>query len=147
MSGLALIWDTELQGCDLVVAGAEEPAAALRTAVLISLFTDRRAAVDDTLPDNTGDRRGWWGDFAPAVEGDQIGSRLWLLARGKRTAETIRLARDYALEALQWLVLDGVAATLDVQAEGRGESGIAIAVFITRPDGGRQRFDHLWDRS
>ncbi|WP_200894101.1 phage GP46 family protein [Xanthomonas sp. MUS 060] len=48
-------------------------------AVLISLFTWRRANADDTLPDPRGFRMGWWGDTYPVVANDRIGSRLWLL--------------------------------------------------------------------
>ncbi len=56
-------------------------------AVLISLFTWRRANADDTLPDPRGFRMGWWGDTYPVVANDRIGSRLWLLvARQPRSA-------------------------------------------------------------
>ncbi|WP_241085111.1 phage GP46 family protein [Candidatus Vondammii sp. HM_W22] len=34
----------------------------LHSAVLVSLFTDRRAANDDLLPSSALDRRGWWAD-------------------------------------------------------------------------------------
>ena len=145
MTALMLAWNVETATADLSLATGQ-PDAALRTAIVISLFTDRRAAEDDVLPEADGDRRGWWADAVPAVEGDLIGSRLWLLARGKRTAETVRLARDYALEALAWLLSDGIAGSLDVQSEARGDNAIALAVIITRPNGpARQRFDFLWE--
>ncbi len=147
MSGLALKWNVQRQECDLVVADPQQPAAALETAVLISLFTDRRASADDELPEAGADRRGWWGDVLPSIEGDQIGSRLWLLARGKRTQETIRRARDYAAEALDWMVVDQVAAGVTVETAAWAENGIALVVEITRPNGRRQRFDFLWNRA
>lgn len=68
----------------------------LRTAVILSLFLDRRADDDDVLPNGSNDRRGWWADtVAPMTEygiggglasGDRIGSRLWLLSREKQLA-------------------------------------------------------------
>ncbi|MBI1408113.1 MAG: hypothetical protein GC145_18530 [Caulobacter sp.] len=146
MSGLALIWDAEAQEARLVVADAEQPDAALRTAALISLFTDRRATADDVLPEPGADRRGWWADVAPPVEGDLIGSRHWLSHRGKRRPEDIRLARDRAAEALAWMIADGVASAVTVEAEALGDAGIALSVAITRPEGPtRQTFDFLWE--
>ena len=69
----------------------EEP---LVRAVLISLFTWRRANADDDLPGN--DRMGWWGDSHPPVDNDRIGSRLWLLSRAKIVPETLARAKAYA---------------------------------------------------
>ena len=89
MTDLALIWSAEAGLADLVIEGGglmtEE---GLRTAVLISLMTDRRARLDDALPSDDGNRRGWWGDVA-AEGNDRIGSRLWLLSRAKATTETL----------------------------------------------------------
>ncbi|MBI1407289.1 MAG: hypothetical protein GC145_14335 [Caulobacter sp.] len=145
MSGLALVWDNEAQEARLVVAEPQQPDAALQTAVIISLFSDRLAAPSDDLPEEDGNRRGWWGDVVPPVEGDRIGSRLWLLRRGKRRAEDVRLARDYGAEALAWMVDDGVASAVSVEAEFLGETGIQLLVAITRPDGQPLRFDFLWN--
>lgn len=97
-------------------------------AVLVSLFTWRRANPDDALPGDQ--RQGWWGDSFPAVPNDRIGSRLWLLARAKLVPETITRAREYAEEALRWLVEDGVAARVEVQAERRGLDGLALQVSV-----------------
>lgn len=146
MSGLALIWDAAAQEARLVVADAQQPDAALATAVLISLFSDRRANDDDTLPEAGADRRGWWGDIAPPVPGDRIGSRQWLLSRGKRRPEDVRLVKDYAAEALAWMLEDGLASAIDIETEAVAESAIALGVSITRPAGpARQRFDFLWE--
>lgn len=90
----------------------------LQSAVAISLFTDRRADINDLPPSTPGtERRGWWGDSFADVPGDRIGSRLWLLAREKQTKATLLKARDFALEALQWLVDDGVARAVNVDTE------------------------------
>ena len=74
----------------------------LYTAVLISLFTDRRADEDDELPASETWRRGWWADSLAQngiFKKDQIGSRLWLLMRCKATEQTRQRAEDYCNEA------------------------------------------------
>ncbi|WP_082061924.1 MULTISPECIES: phage GP46 family protein [Xanthomonas] len=116
-------------------------------AVLISLFTWRRANADDTLPDPRGFRMGWWGDTYPVVANDRIGSRLWLLARAKLTPSTVQRAQDYAEEALQWLIEDGVAARIAVRAERQDLSTLALQCTLFAADGNANavlRFDNLW---
>lgn len=119
---------------------------ALTRAVLISLFTWRRARPDDRLPDDR--RHGWWGDTYATVNGDRIGSRLWLLTREKLTQETINRAREYAEEALAWMRADGVAARISVQVDRRGLDRLDLLVRIWRREGDRQpvelRFDNFW---
>ena len=111
--------------------------------VFVSLFTWRRAAPDDR---HVGERWGWWGDNVSQFDGDQIGSRLWLLAREKLTAQTLNRARDYATEALAWLVKDGVASRYEVTTERFGVDGMAILVRMYRRDGTARdlRFDNAW---
>ncbi|RJX19022.1 MAG: hypothetical protein C4575_09340 [Desulforudis sp.] len=124
----------------------------LTTAVIVSLFTDRRAEDDDVLPDSAnGDKRGWWGDLvSPEVEGDRIGSRLWLLEREKTTPETLIRAREYIEQALEWLVDDGVAAKVEIEVERTGAVETPILAFrarIFRSDGTvtAYKFDSLWE--
>lgn len=122
---------------------AAEP---LVRAVLISLFTWRRANPDDELPADA--RQGWWGDSFPVEPNDRIGSRLWLLARSKLTTDTVRRAREYAEEALQWLVSDGVVARVEVQAERQGLDRLALACQIFKTDGrlaADVRFTNAWE--
>lgn len=127
-------------GCGDLVTGNE-----LSTSVLISLFTDRRANKDDVLPDGT-DPRGWWSD---AMDGYQIGSRLWLLERARNLPETLRLAKDYATEALQWLVKDGIAKKVLVTAVAVGncKNTLGLLVEITKPDGKslKWKYRYAWD--
>lgn len=119
----------------------------LETAVVISLFTDRRAEPDDTLPAEADeDRRGWWGDALPLIEGHRIGSRLWLLGREKITTETLRRAEEFGREALAWMFDAGAASRIEVLAEAQG-SRLALRVVIHRPRGSdlTWRFDNLWE--
>lgn len=117
----------------------------LETAVLISLFTDKRIS-DDELPTGETSKRGWWGDVFPNVDQDQIGSRLWLLERVKRTAETLRKSEDYIKEALNWLIEDGVAASIEVTSSYDENNQLIAALLIFRPGGRQSRFQMLWDK-
>lgn len=121
----------------------------LQTALLLSLFSDRRAEPDDELPDNSGNRRGWFGDSYAAVAGDRFGSRLWLLYREKQRPVVLQRARDYAREALRWLVEDGIARSVEVDAEFPRQGVLAIAVSVFRPagDARRFRFESFWSDS
>lgn len=115
------------EGCDLV------------TAVLISLFTHRRAHRDDRLPDHAeGDRRGWWGDL---LGGRPIGSRLWLLSREKQRPEVLRRAEDYAREALNWLIEDKLASAVLVAASAPQPGVLRLVVRISRPRGASDQLE------
>ena len=130
---------------DGVAAYAPDVYDDLPRAVLISLFSWRRANVDDDLP--SGNRFGWWGDTYSQVDNDRIGSRLWLLSRAKLTTQTVLKAKEYAEEALQWLITDAVAAKVEVQSERQGLSRLALGVRLTRGDKRVLdiRFVDVWD--
>ncbi|HEY9200775.1 MAG TPA: phage GP46 family protein [Gammaproteobacteria bacterium] len=102
----------------------------LRTAITISLFTDRSAEVSDDVDTNT-NRRGWWADILSEVQGDNTGSRLWLLGRSKQTKDTLLRAKEHAQEALQWLLDDGAASRLLIETEwvARGTLGIRVQIY------------------
>jgi phage gp46-like protein len=117
----------------------------LSRAVIISLFTWRRANPDDITE---GQKMGYWGDVAePPAANDKIGSRLWLLAREKILNSTFNRAREYAKEALQWFIDDGIASKVDVVAERYGTDGMALICTIYRVDGQAitLRFDNAWE--
>jgi phage gp46-like protein len=107
--------------------------ALLRRAVTISLFSWRRAGPDDVVDDSK--RQGWWGDCLPSVAGDQLGSRLWLLARRTLVAQTLLDAQAYAEEALAWLLDDGVVTAVSVTAERRGNDRMNLRVTLTEQNG------------
>ena len=124
----------------------------LTTAVLVSLYTDRRATVDDNIPDGTDNRRGWWGDSIAEIEGDRIGSRLWLLDRSKTVQDNLNRAKDYIEESLEWMVEDGIAAAIEVTTE-RVEIGLTreytigarIDILRNEGDAFSMLFEDLWN--
>lgn len=126
----------------------------LATAVILSLFTDRRASADDVLPRGSNDRRGWVGDeFMAAAEGaanpSPSGSMLWLLYVSKVTGDVLARARFAAQEALAWLVTAGIASRVDVTTEWAGANGDRLAVrpTIWQPDQVQPVYDVLWGTS
>lgn len=119
--------------------------AGLQTAVLVSLFTDRRVSEDEELPAGETSRRGWWGDTNPAVANDRIGSRLWLLYREKQLSEVVERANEYAREAVQWLIDDKVATRVDVLAESTKFQQLDIQITIYRPNGDEVKFKYNYN--
>jgi phage gp46-like protein len=121
----------------------------LETAVLVSLFCDARATPDQ-LPDgvSTLDLRGFWGDVVIENEGDQTGSLLWLLHREKQTANVLVRAKQYAENALKWMLDDLAAKSVVVETSHIATSWMLIHVTITRPDGSRvdYKYDYEWQQ-
>lgn len=146
---LRLDFDPELQAADLVaVDGVLQYDRGLRTAIVISLFTDARADDGDALPTTDTDRRGWWADTF-AEDGDRIGSRLWLLSRAKQTDETLELARGYARTALDWLIADGIASAVDVATSWHAMGVMRLDVVLTPATDGAaaERYALFWTAS
>lgn len=135
-------------GAELDMAIADDDVEAefgLRTAVILSLFTDRRAEEDDDLPGAQDDRRGWWADELAEVAGDKMGSRLWLLERGTTTVDVVPQAEEYAREALQWMIDDKVAERIEVAAELVGARlGYAVTIYRPGKDPVSFKFAHVW---
>lgn len=131
-----------VDGVESSIADIYEP---LPRAVIISLFSWRRAERGDLLPST--DRMGWWGDTYPPAENDRIGSRLWLLTREKITAETLARAKEYAEEALQWMLDDKVAESVTVEVERHGLDRVALGIRLVRGDLTELniRFADLWN--
>jgi phage gp46-like protein len=145
VADIALVWtdgtlDLVIENDDVLTDDG------LRTAVQIALFTDRRAEADDELPSPDGDRRGWWADEFAEPEGDLNGSRLWLLARSKRTADIVPRAEAYARESLAWMVADRICERIDIDAAVTGQK-LTFAITIHRPKSAAVtfRFGHTWD--
>ena len=103
----------------------------LARAVVNSLFSWARAEEDDERPGES--KMGWWAD-SYSDEGDKFGSRLWLLMRSSRTSEDIALAEEYALEALQWMLDDNIAAEIKAAAELDSYERLNLQIEIVRPD-------------
>lgn len=135
-------------GGDLVLFGYDlAPDDGLETAVIISLFTDRRASAEQIpaeLPRD--DLRGYWGDITITEAASPTGSLLWLLAREKQTPQVLDRAEQYCREALQWMLDDLVATRVVATAEYVLRGVMLIVIDIYRPDGAavRYRYNYEW---
>jgi phage gp46-like protein len=130
----------------LMVNGQQQsvstPTDSLTRAVIISLFTWRRADPDD----DSEQPMGWWGDSYPTIQNDRIGSRLYLLQRTTLTSKTVELARGYLEQALAWLKDDGVVSRIAINVQRRGNDILTAEITLYRNDGSSQliTFDDLW---
>lgn len=148
LGDVALTWSNTLGSADLSILDLDVASErGLVTAMLLSLFLDRRAETDDKPPSgDPRDRRGWWADQFAAVLGDRIGSRLWLLDRSKNTNETKLRAKEYAREALAWMLEDRVVSAITVVVETVAPV-LMLSVEVARPgrDAVTYRFGHAWE--
>jgi phage gp46-like protein len=140
MSDIRIIWNPATAAGDFQMAGSGlELGHDLETAVLISLFTDARADPDDLMPDSQrADPRGWWAD--------DIGSKLWQIFWRQVNQDTVNWARGECTRALQWLLDDGVAASVDVAARIAGKGRIGVSITITEPNGKASIYRYAWQQ-
>jgi phage gp46-like protein len=103
----------------------------LETAVLISLFSNRRENDEKLLPGNSNDKGGWW---ATQFQDFEYGSRLWLLRRSKNVNNVLPLAEQYVKEALQWMIDQNVAKQINVSAAFDDYQTIMLSIQIYRPE-------------
>lgn len=114
-------------------------------AVNISVLQNKRADESEHIIPEL--RNGWWGNELNNVLDYEIGSKLWLLGQAKNIQDTQNMARDYAIDCLQWLLDDGFAK--DIQVETGRDSAtsiLTIEVKIVRFDGEVKKLSYrLWD--
>lgn len=117
----------------------------LETAILIALFTDAPADDSQLRYEHRGDFRGWPGD---GIEGDPIGSRLWLYRREVLTDLVAMEVRAEIIRALRIILDEEAAARIDVQVFPiKEENRLEALIEIFGRDGSRaysNRFDLLW---
>ena len=110
----------------------------LWSAILVSLFTDRRAAADEVLDPIK--RRGWLGNTASDIPGDNMGSGLWLYEQSRLTQSVASSIEAEARNALQWLITDGLCNSVvaSVERDDRNRD-VVISIQIGLVDGGVSR--------
>lgn len=142
---ITLLYDAEKYGADIAIDNNDLLTGdELQTAIIMSLFTDRRAAIDDPVMIGES-KRGWWGDTYNTNRNDKIGSRLWVLKNSKMTPSTLVKAKDYALEATRWLIEDNIASSIDVITQFYDKQTIAIQITIQRPNGSQTfNYSYVW---
>jgi phage gp46-like protein len=116
--------------------------AGLETAILCSLFTDRRARSDEVA--DPWNRRGWIGDLLADRPGDLFGSGIWLYEQARATQVVRASLRLEIIQALQWLQADGMATAIDAETSyDPAKRRVSVAVTVTAKRGGASR--HVYD--
>jgi phage gp46-like protein len=131
-------WSLNATGTDLSTSET------LETAVLLSLFTDKRAP--DDLQIYSPDRKGWWGTTYNPSGQAELGSLLWTLYRSVKSDGTavLRQAEGYVTDALQWLTTDGVASSVTCTASWASSSALGLYITITQPSGQVNNYSWVW---
>ena len=133
------------QGYDIQIGpdGDVQSEESLDTAILVSLFTDRR--VSESEQPNEYKRRGWIGN--ESTPGIQMGSKVWLYEQARITNTTLSGIADAATDCLQWMVEQGIAKNVSASASSTS-TGVSLNVTITRPTSEvEQRFYDLWNNT
>lgn len=106
-----------------------------------ALFTDRRASDDDVLPGSGQDKRGWWGDEYSLIDGEQIGSTIWLSSRDLADRDALNDVRSRASAALEFLV--DIKAVKDITTTTEFEGDVMkIINNVTHNDGTETRYEN-----
>ena len=131
---------------DLVIENGDLKADnGLETAALISLFSNKRVTLEQ-LPANEIDQMGWWADLISEPADDEIGSRLWILDRIGKVLDSTAVEMESMLqEAFQWMLNDGIAASVIVSAARSGLNEIRGSVNVKKPSGENIPFKFVWD--
>jgi phage gp46-like protein len=159
---LTPLWDTimdpwEFRGDWVLADPLEEPNnigglkanLALHTAIVLQLFSHKWSKANEVREQQ--DPRGWPLDLIDNQGFPELGCELWTLYRGRLSAETGVLAREYALMALRTLIDQGVVAEVECQTEVLVEdSRLDIHVQAYAASGSRvyeTKFKFAWDQT
>lgn len=135
-----LLLEIGRDGADLVIEGGDlKRDEGLATPTVVSIFSDARAE-DSELPPLETNPRGWWATEAD----DPFGSKLWLAYRGKITDANLELVRSSIVEALQWVVNDGIAEGVEVSVERGGPQDGRVDLGVELVRGNAQNGEDLW---
>jgi phage gp46-like protein len=146
MPDIATLWDAGgIRGNWSIVNGSLVGNQDLVTAVVLSVFTDAEAPADAKIPDGTIYRRGWYGDDTDDV---RMGSLLWLYVRRKVTADLVPAIRRTLIDCLQWMIADGVIASVNVDVQLNAPNFVAAKITLNRKDGSTVslNFDWAWSQ-
>jgi phage gp46-like protein len=108
--------------------GDFEAANGFDTAILMTIFEQRRASASETP--NPQFRGGWCGNQVNQIENFEIGSKAWLLKNSRRTQDNINLLETYLQDGFQWMVEDGHADSVEVIGSMSADGFSVIINFI-----------------
>lgn len=163
-----LLWDSVWSPpdgmADWAIAGPSEidnkgglqARAALHTAIIICLFTDKRMPEKHPLEKylDDGDRRGWFGDVVDVrtdLFEEEMGSLLWIFERVPLTEEIRKSVEAEAQAALSPLIKQGAAVEITASAVASFASGrVDLTIEVFGRNGQKTydyRFDDIWQQT
>lgn len=136
--GNETLYDFQIDSC-----GDIQTEDTLDTAILVSLFTDQRAAPADVVKSVL--RRGWVGDLE--TPGDLYGSLLWLFEQSRLTGQVVASLGDMAQKSLKWMTDGSIATEVSARAIVKN-SGVDIKIDIKKPNSPAEaKLFALWDQT
>jgi len=144
---MRLVFSNTDQFCDYAVDPTDgdrlDVSQVLESALLAQILSDAQAAPNVTIPDGSGNRRGWCvDDIEP--NGRAVGSRLWLAYHGKATPGMRRQVKRDLEESAHVFVSAGIASRAYVEVQTIRVDTFGITVFLYRPEDPHTLLARLW---
>jgi len=136
---LTLMTGSQIYDLDINANGDIDTAEFFDTAIMYSLFGERRASSTEVVEPQL--RRGWIGndDF-------ENGSKLWLFYQERLTRNVLNRIEDEAKNSLQWLVDGGYAVSIDNPVASISNRRVLLTITIRRSrDEVVRKFYDLWE--
>lgn len=112
--------------------------------ILMALFCEQRAS-ETEIPISR-NRRGWIGN--ESTPGFQIGSKLWLFEQGRLTRSLLNSISSAAKIALEQMVVDGFAKSVNANAIVNNAGGVDLLITIERPNSAVETRNYkLWENT
>lgn len=131
---------------DLVIENGDfKKTAGLDSAIITSLFGDRRAEPDEVADPMK--RRGWCGtQNTPDKQGNK-GSGLWLREQSRIDSETIEFLRMEAHQSLHWMITDKIVKKFEIEVIATpSERSVTLNIRAFAVSGGVTNLSYnLWE--
>jgi phage gp46-like protein len=140
MTDAALTSDYDIQ---FDATGELLTADSLDTAIVMSLFCERRASASEVPESHR--RRGWIGN--EVTPGFEIGSKLWLYEQARVTRSILLGVQSAVLNGLAWMIADDISIAHEATATlSAGQIGVTVTMY--RPSSKvDKRYYTLWENT
>ncbi len=140
------VGDQEVYDLEFTTEGDLKATDSIDTALLMSLFTDKRA--DSSEIREAGQRRGWFGDLFNDDPNYKTGSKIWLhIDQGIVDEGTLSNINDKALNSLNWMIEDSIVDDIKIFSSIKSNTEIEIKIQFFIGDNVIERNFILWENS
>jgi len=122
--------------------GDLETVAGFDTAILMSVFCERRASADQVPTPRL--RRGWIGNEDGDDPDFEIGSLIWLYEQARLNSDTANGVESHANTALAWFLEDNLLTQIETEASFSGAGVSLLVIFRTETGPVETRNFELW---